>query len=153
MALRMMGLVPSVLAVKDEVSIFEAAEFYKDDLLCLNLLDEEFRRWKNKWRTEIPSSRPNSVAKLLKVCDQDSFPNIYIFSKIAAIIPITSCECERSGSVLKRLNTYLCASMGQERLKSLAMTHISYDQKIDKEKVLEIFCKKQHRVMELDFNS
>ena len=38
MALRMMGLVPSVLAVKDEVSIFEAAEFYKGDLLCPNLL-------------------------------------------------------------------------------------------------------------------
>ena len=77
MTLRMMGLVPSVIAVKDEVSIFEAAEFYKDDLPCPNLLDEEFSRWKNKWRTEIPSSRPNSVAKLLKVCDQDSFLNIY----------------------------------------------------------------------------
>ena len=41
MTLRMMGLVPSVIAVKDEISISEAAEFYKDDLLCLNLLDEE----------------------------------------------------------------------------------------------------------------
>ena len=79
MTLRMMGLVPSVIAVKDEVSIFEAAEFYKDDLPCPNLLDEEFRRWKNKWRTEMPSSRQNSVAKSLKVCDQDSFPNIYIY--------------------------------------------------------------------------
>ena len=75
----MMGLVPSVIAVKDEVSISEAAEFYKDDLLCPNLLDEEFRRWKNKWRTEIPSNRLNSVAKSLKVCDQESFVNIYIY--------------------------------------------------------------------------
>ena len=92
------------------------------------------------------------MAKSLKVCDQDSFPNIYIL-KIAATIPVTSCECERSGSVLKRLNTYLRASMGQERLTSLAMIHIKnmYDQKIDEEKVLEIFCKKQHRVMGLDF--
>ena len=80
MALRMMGLVPLVIAVKDEVSVSEAAEFYKNDLPCPNFLDEEFRRWKNKWRTEIASSRPNSVAKLLKVCDQDSFPNIYIYS-------------------------------------------------------------------------
>ena len=53
MTLRMMGLVPSVIAVKDEVSVSEAAEFYKDDLPYPNLLDEEFRRWKNKWRTEI----------------------------------------------------------------------------------------------------
>ena len=42
MTLRMMGVVPSVIAVKDEVSIFEAAEFYKDDLPCPNLLDEKF---------------------------------------------------------------------------------------------------------------
>ena len=50
----MMGLlVPSVIAVKDEVSISEASVLYKDILPCPNLLDEEFRRWKNKWRTEI----------------------------------------------------------------------------------------------------
>ena len=78
---------------------------------------------------------------------------IYILSKIVATIPVTSCECKRSGSVLKRLNTYLRASMNQERLTSLAMIHISYDQKIDEEKVLEIVCKKQHRIMVLDFNS
>ena len=79
MTLRMMDVVPSVIVVKDEVLIFEAAEFYKDDLPCPNLLDEEFRKWKNKWRTEIPSSRSNSVTRSLRVCDQDSFPNIYIY--------------------------------------------------------------------------
>ena len=73
--------------------------------------------------------------------------------KIAATIPITSCVCERSESDLRRLNTYLRASMGQEWLILLAMTYINYDQKIDKERVLEIFCKIQHGVMELDFNS
>ena len=41
MTLRMTGLVPSVIAVKDEVSISEAAEFYKDDLPWPNLMDEE----------------------------------------------------------------------------------------------------------------
>ena len=78
-------------------------------------------------------SRPTSAAKSLKVCDQDSFRNIYILLKIAATIFVTSCECEHSGSVLKRLNTYFRASMSQERLTSLAMIHINYDQKIDEE--------------------
>ena len=73
--------------------------------------------------------------------------------KIAATIPVTSCEWERSGSVFKRLNTYLRASMGQERLTSLAMIYIKHDQKIDEENVLKIFCKKQHRVKVLGFNS
>ena len=67
---------------------------------------------------------------------------IYTLLKIAATISVTSCECERSGSFLKRLKTYLCASMGLERLTSLAIIHINYDQKIDKEKGLQIFCKK-----------
>ena len=43
--------------------------------------------------------------------------------------------------------------MGQEWVALLAMIHIIYDQKISKENVLESFCKKQHRVIELGFNS
>ena len=61
MTLQMMGLVPSVIAVKDEVSVSEAAGLYKDDLPRPNILDTEFRIWKNKWTTKRPSSRPNSV--------------------------------------------------------------------------------------------
>ena len=62
-----------------------------------------------------------------------------VLLKIAATIPVTSCECERSGGVLKILNTYLRASMYQERLTSLAMIHINYDQKMDEEKVFGNF--------------
>ena len=98
-------------------------------------------------------SRPNSVAKSLKGCEQDSFPNIFILLKIGATIPLTSCECEHSKSALRRLNTYLRASMGQEQLTSLEMIPINYDQKIEEQKVLETFCKKQHILTELDFNS
>ena len=73
------------------------------------------------------------MTKSLKVCDQDSFPNIYILLKIAATILVTNCECKCSGSVLKRLNTYFRVSMSQEQLTSLAMIRINYDQKIDEE--------------------
>ena len=131
MTLQMMGLVPSVIAVKDEVSISEAAGLYKDDLPRPNLLDKEFRRWKNKWRTKRPSSRPNSVEISLKVCVRILFQiyiyiYIYISLKIATTTPVTSCVSEQSGIVLKTFNTYLRASMRQERLTSLAMIHISY---------------------------
>ena len=67
MTLRMMGLVSSVIAL-----ISETAEFYKDELSCLNLLDEEFRRWKNKWRAEISLSRPNSDQIYIKNCSYHS---------------------------------------------------------------------------------
>ena len=46
-------------------------------------------------------------------------------------VAVTLCECERSGSVLKRLNTYLRASMGQERMSGLAFFHINHDKNID----------------------
>ena len=45
--------------------------------------------------------RPDSVAKALKVCDMNSYPNIYALLKILGTVAVTSCECERSGSVLK----------------------------------------------------
>jgi len=44
--------------------------------------------------------------------------------KIFAILPVSSCEAERSFSSLRRLKTYLRNTMGQERLSSLALMHI-----------------------------
>ena len=49
-------------------------------------------------------------AASLKACDPDDFPNLYILLKIAATLPVASCECERSIS-----------KMGESRLSSLAI--------------------------------
>ena len=76
------------------------------------------------------------------------YPNLSVLLKIAGTVPVTSCECERSGSVLKRLNTYLRASMGQERLSGLALMHINYDIDIDIERVIKIFVSKKPRALE-----
>ena len=50
---------------------------------------------------------PDSCAASLKACDPDDFPNQYILLKIAATLPVTSCECERSISTVGRLNNYM----------------------------------------------
>ena len=81
------------------------------------------------------------MAKGLKVCDMDSYPNIYVLLKILGTVAVT-CECERSRGVLKRLNTYLRASMGQNRLSALALMHINLDVAIDANRVLKIFFKR-----------
>ena len=62
--------------------------------------------------------------------------------KILGTIAVTSCECERSGSVLKRLNNYLRASIGQTRMSALALMHINLDKEIDVEKVIALFARK-----------
>ena len=72
----------------------------------------------------------------------DSYPNIYVLLKILGTRAVISCECERSGSVLTRLNIYLQASMSQNRLSALALIlmHITSDVDIDSNRVLKIFC-------------
>ena len=52
------------------------------------------------------------------------FPNIFILLKIYLSVPISSAECERSFSSLKRLLNWLRNSMGQERLSDLAVINI-----------------------------
>ena len=39
----------------------------------------------------------------------DSYPNRYVLLNVLGTVTVTSCESERSGSVLQRLNTYLRA--------------------------------------------
>ena len=52
-------------------------------------------------------NQPDSVIKVLKVCDMNSYPNIYVLLKILRTLAVTSCECERYRIVSKRLNIYL----------------------------------------------
>ena len=63
--------------------------------------------------------------KILK--DKDVLMMLPEFSKVLkiyAVLPISSCEAERSFSALRRLKTYLRSNMGQNRLSSLALMHI-----------------------------
>ena len=70
----------------------------------------------------------DSCAASLKACDSDDFPNLYILFKIAATLPVTSCECERSISTMRILNNYMRCTMGESRLSSLAIMHFKYEQ-------------------------
>ena len=72
----------------------------------------------------------------------DLYPIVYVLLKLLGIIAVTSCECERFGSVLKRFHTYLRVSMCQNRSSALALMHINLDIDIDANCVLKIFCKR-----------
>ena len=68
----------------------------------------------------------------------------------ACTIPVTSCECERDGSVLRHLNTYKRSSMTNERLTFLALMTIHYNHAIDLHKVIHIFQQVHPRRMRLN---
>ena len=78
----------------------------------------------------------------------DFSPNTHQLLRILCTLPITSAECERSFSALRRLNmlkTSLRATMSSEQESSLALTNIHYDQDIDVDAVIEIFAQTHPR--------
>ena len=54
-------------------------------------------------------------------------------------MPVTSSECERSVSGIRRMNNFMRASMGKDHLSNLALLHIHYEYCIDLDKVEDSF--------------
>ena len=87
---------------------------YGSDLPSASFFDTELDLWQNKW-----SSSPgrelvqdlNSLEKVLTHTDYDYFPNIHTLLVILLTLPVTSCECERSISMLKLLKISLRSTM------------------------------------------
>ena len=83
------------------------------------------------------------------MCDPSMFPNICTLLKIACTLPVISCECERSGSTLRRLNTFRRANLKEKRLSPLALIYTNYNMPIDLDKAVDIFSKLHPRRLEL----
>ena len=142
-----LAFLPSVICSpdEDEIEIDEIKTLYHDDLPQPDLLDAELLRWRSHWKlkwptlTEEEQESLSSCATVIKKCSKAEFPNIYTLLQIVCTIPATSCECERSGSVLRRLHSYCRACMTQTRLSSLALIHINYDSAVSKEDIINEF--------------
>ncbi len=65
-------------------------------------------------------------------------------------LPVTSCECERSISMLKLIKTSLRSSMGQDRLNGLAMLYYHRDIEITSEEVVDEFSSKTDGIMTIN---
>ncbi|XP_041362001.1 uncharacterized protein LOC121377971 [Gigantopelta aegis] len=146
---RLIGLVPSVLCEKADLDVSDAVQQYEDGLPSSELIPEEMIRWRAHYMDMDRNDRPQSCSRAIKECDAKLYPNLHVLLQIVCTLPVTSCECEISCSVLRRLNTYMRASMGQERLSSLALLHIHYGHKIDLEQVVNMFASLHPRKLEL----
>ena len=145
----LLTIVPSVMFSKPS-KLSEITAQYQQDLPSPELLEMEMCRWKCKFSTVPADKLPNSPSEAIKVCDAQLYPNIRILLQIACTLPVTSCECERSASVLRRLKNYMRATMGNERLANLALLHTHYDQHIDTERVIDIYAQMHPRRIELE---
>ena len=148
-ALKGLMLVPSVLM--DSCLPHTAEElksYYKEDLLSVSSFETEFHLWKCKWMS-FNRELPDSPSMALLYAKKDMFPNIHQLLRIVCTLPVTSCECERSVSVLRRLKTYLRSTMSNERLSGLALMHTNYSMELNFEEIINIFARKHPRRMTL----
>ena len=148
-----MATVPSVLRAEKTqccVNIDDVLATYGDDLPIPTTFPKEFQVWKRKWR-DIPNSElPNTPSMALTHADTQMFPNVNCLLRIMCTLPVTSCECERSVSVLRRLKTYMRTTMGEERLTGLALLHTKYNMPLDLAAIIDIFAGQHPRRMTLN---
>ena len=75
------------------------------------------------------------------------FPNICQLLRIVSTLTVTSCECERIISVLRRLKTYLRTTMAEERLTGLALMHVDYGMDRNLDEIIKILSRQHPRRM------
>ena len=134
----------------DQINIQRLDKRWKEDFknLCIQYLDDlpnatsishEVDIWESKWIHCPEEELPGTITETLRETNPMSFPNIATILKILAVIPFTSCTCERSASSLRILKTYLRSTMSQIRLNSLAILYSQKDIKVDVDSVIDRF--------------
>ena len=128
----------------------EVTELYACDIAYQTTLESELHRWYMKWKNVNSSALP-SAKEVYHTIDADFFPSIQILMKILLTLPVTSCEAERSFSLLKRLKTYLRNTTDCDRLNGLALLSIHRDIDIikDIDLLIDIFANKHPRRIRL----
>ena len=143
-------MVPSVLnSLSSFDDLDDLVRMYQDDLPSPSIWEAELHRWKISWQHHT-GDLPDTAAEALKLCNDCHYPNVHTLLQIVCTLPITTSTCERSISVLRRLKTYLRATMGQERMSQLALIHIHYNFDLDIEQIIDKFARISPRRMALE---
>ena len=118
-------------------------------LMCL-ILSKNYVYGTASGAVTLAHELPNTPSKSLQHASERMFPNINCLLRVICTLPVTTCECERSISVTRRLKTCLRATMGEERLSGLALMHIHYDMDLNVEEIIDIFARQHPRRMLLN---
>jgi hypothetical protein len=114
---------------------------YEDDMPNFRTIHAELDLWEISWKNGFEKVEYDNIADTLRNCNELAFPNIYVALKILAVVPVTTCECERSVSALRRMKTWLRTTMSNERLNGLAMMHINDDVTVTVDEVMNTFAR------------
>ena len=121
LTIKCLSIIPSCFAAAGAGSDDEVLEFFSSDIEFKSTAKAELELWRSNFKDkEIPDT-PQSP---LKHTSPVMFPNIRKMLIHMMVLPVTSCEAERSFSTLRRLKTYLRTTMNQECLNGLALLNI-----------------------------
>ncbi|XP_046854443.1 52 kDa repressor of the inhibitor of the protein kinase-like [Xenia sp. Carnegie-2017] len=118
---KMISLLNNGMNWKEKFKV--VSNFYHDDLPIPLALYSEILLWETYW-VDYEGTIPDSISATLKALKFEGFENIKIILRILGTLTITSCECERSFSVLRELKNYKRSTMVSERLNGLAMMRV-----------------------------
>ena len=140
-ASKLLPLVPSIIGDPDynKLGIGNLIEQYSEDLPNPDIINLALQLWKRKWLDVPVENRPSSLAKAIKVCDKQTFPNVLLLIKIGCTLPVTSTECERSFSAMRILRTWLRCSIKSYRFGTLAITNIQRSVEVKYEEAPKLF--------------
>ena len=142
-----MKLLPAHI-IDNEVAMDDFSYFF-EDLPSQATLAHEILLWKTMWGNLPKSEHVTSIHQCYLKCNVVQYPNIKTILCITCTFPVTSCESERSFSALKRLKTYLRATMHQERLNGLSLMLIHKYITVDIKRVIDAFATRKPRRMTL----
>ena len=117
-------LVPFMMLKNEDRKLEHALKFLAfitDDLPSPLSLSAELLLWEHEYgRKEQHTTKRTCVASTvsdaIKKMDQVLDPNIHRALRILGTVPVTTCECERLVSSLRRLKTCLRSTMTEDRL-------------------------------------
>ena len=146
-AMRCLGIVPSCFESENKASDQEMLDFFKDDLTFPSAAEAELELWRSHFDGK---DLPDTPQAAFQYANPVLFPNIRKMLVRVMVLPVTSCEAERSFSTLRRVKTYLRSTMAQERLSGLALLNIhSHSSYIPSSKEIRTeFLRKNRRIME-----
>nr|CAI5831362.1 unnamed protein product [Callosobruchus analis] len=140
-----------------EISTEQIFQHFKDILEImgvemstgLSVLKAEVLLWREKWvairKSNPKAAVPSTAIEALHHCSQDVYFIVYQILKLLATLPVSNATPERTFSSLRRLKTWLRATMGQERLTGLALLSTHRDINIDINNIINQFAKSGNR--------
>lgn len=150
-SIAMMSIIPAIHIPQkgSKEELIEVLKPYFDDLPSPGSVDAEVHTWITKWKDVAPIDLPDTGAKTLHQTDRLFFPNIHTLLQILCTFPVTSSECERSISGIRRLKTYLRTTMEEKRMNGLLLMHLHYTMPMDTDTIIDDFARRNPRRMEL----